>query len=210
MSDSIPQQEQEQYWEARYQEANTPWNKGFAAPPLLEFLAKHPMSGNVLIPGCGPGHDVRAIASQKGFGEKVYPEVYPLGTDITPSAIELCKSVEPVGKERYEQSDFMDLPEHYIGAFDWMWEHTLLCAIPLELRDTYTESVANVVKPGGYFGAVFYIDPGDDDGPPYPVSKGELDDRFLPYFELLDEWVPETAFEGRERRELLRLMKRKA
>ncbi|MFN5868275.1 MAG: thiopurine S-methyltransferase, partial [Akkermansiaceae bacterium] len=48
-------------WNQRYELGDTPWEKGHAAPPLLELLEKMDPSiwgeGAVLVPGCGTGHD---------------------------------------------------------------------------------------------------------------------------------------------------------
>ena len=54
-------------WEARYQAGETPWEKGEAAPPLIELLGKLEKPawgrGPILVPGCGFGHDVRALSA---------------------------------------------------------------------------------------------------------------------------------------------------
>ena len=48
-------------WDELYQAKETPWEKGAPAPPLLEWLRmRGPLEGEVLVPGCGHGHDVRA------------------------------------------------------------------------------------------------------------------------------------------------------
>ena len=49
------------YWEARYQSGDMPWEKGAPSPGLVDFLAAHPdlARGTVCVPGCGTGHDVR-------------------------------------------------------------------------------------------------------------------------------------------------------
>lgn len=65
-------------WNAAYEDDDTPWDKGIAAPPLRAFLAKHPIRGRVLVPGCGLGHDVRLLAEQ---GASV------VGLDIVPKAV---------------------------------------------------------------------------------------------------------------------------
>ena len=47
------------YWEARYQSQDMPWEKGAPSPGLVDFLAAHPElpRGTVCVPGCGTGHD---------------------------------------------------------------------------------------------------------------------------------------------------------
>ena len=51
-------------WNRRYIEGDTPWDKGDAHPALGVALAQSSLSGRVLVPGCGTGHDVRALAAQ--------------------------------------------------------------------------------------------------------------------------------------------------
>ena len=49
-------------WEQRYLSNDIPWDKGYAAPPLAEILSRLKLTGSILVPGCGFGHDVRLLA----------------------------------------------------------------------------------------------------------------------------------------------------
>ncbi|MEY5016191.1 MAG: hypothetical protein RIS92_2549 [Verrucomicrobiota bacterium] len=191
-------------WENAYQQQETPWDKGEPSPGLVDLLVGMPMTGRVLVPGCGLGHDVRAIARLPGT------EV--VGVDVAPTAVALARAFGAVGRERYVLEDLFGLPETYVGAFDWVWEHTCFCAIPKARREDYVAAVRSVLGVGGRLAAVFYLDPGWDDpeqGPPFGVSVAELDRLFLGAgrFELEREWVPERAYAGREGRELMRVMR---
>ncbi len=191
-------------WESKYQSSDTPWDKGAPSPGLVDFLAEHPIVGRVLVPGCGLGHDVRALSA--GGAEVV-------GLDIAPSAVEAAAKLPVVGRERYEVADLFALPPHLRGSFDWVWEHTCFCAIDPSHRPAYVESVAGALKPGGHLLAVFYLDPGNDhpdEGPPFEVSVAELERLFLPRFKLVREWLPGRAYPGREGREWMRLLLRQA
>jgi SAM-dependent methyltransferase len=189
-------------WEAQYQKGETPWEKGASSPGLVDFLAAERIAGRVLVPGCGLGHDVRALATQ---GAEV------LGLDLAPSAVAAASAFPLAGNERYELGDLFALPGHLCGAFDWVWEHTCFCAIDPALRPAYVESVQRALKPDGQLLAIFYLDPGNDspdEGPPFEVSIAELDRLFLPRFELLREWLPAHAYPGREGAEWMRLLRR--
>jgi SAM-dependent methyltransferase len=187
-------------WENRYLTHDTPWEKGAPSPGLVDFLAEHPVTGRVLVPGCGFGHDVRALAV--GGGEII-------GLDLAPSAIAGAERYARAGRERYERGDLLALPPPLRGSCEWVWEHTCFCAIDPAQRPAYVESIAGALAPGGRLLAIFYLDPGNDhpdEGPPFGVSIAELDRLFLPRFRLDREWLPARAYPGREGREWMRLM----
>lgn len=191
-------------WEAQYQKGETPWDKGGPSPGLLDFLAQEPLTGRVLVPGCGLGYDVRAIAPQAA-------EV--IGLDIAPSAVAAAQAYPPTGRESYTAADLFDLPASLRGSFDWVWEHTCFCAIDPAMRPAYVEAVAGALRPGGRLLAVFYLDPGNsspDEGPPFEVSIPQLDALFEPRFELEREWLPARAYAGREGREWMRVLRLRA
>lgn len=187
-------------WEACYRAGETPWDKGLAAPPLLEVIERlGPAmwgSGPVLVPGCGLGHDVRALAA---LGIPV------LGLDIAETAVENARALPKVGGETYEVGDFLD-PRWCEGRhFSAIWEHTCFCAIDPARREGYAASAASVLEPGGVFIGVFYLtpnDPGEEHaGPPFNVSIEELNGCFSPWLERIEAWAPQRVYPGREGRE---------
>jgi SAM-dependent methyltransferase len=191
-------------WEGRYQLGDTPWDKGHAAPPLLDFLSRQPIQGEVLILGCGTGHDVRAIAAQASQETKI------IGLDLSETAIHRARQSPLLGNENYEQRDLFDLPSSWRGRFDWVIEHTCFCAIAPSRRADYLRETFKTLKPGGHFFAIFYLTPDTQEGPPFGVTKAEIADLFDPGFSLLEEWVPTQTFAGREERELCQLLRKKS
>lgn len=170
-------------WEARYLANDMPWEKGAPSPGLVDFLAGHPdlQRGTVAVPGCGTGHDVRAWA-EAGFTA--------FGFDIAPSAIRLANEKTPPGiSASYAIGDFLTDPPP--RPFDWLFEHTLFCAIPPARRDDYVRSSERWIKPGAHFLAVHYLIP-DEDGPPFGTTRVEIIERFSAGFELLEDWVPRS------------------
>lgn len=170
-------------WEQRYQTGDMPWEKGAPSPGLVDFLAAHPElpRTTVAVPGCGTGHDVRAWAAA---GFRAY------GFDIAPSAIQLCRE-KSVGLENvgYRLGNFLtDTPAI---PFDWLFEHTLYCAIDPPQRREYAQAMLRWLKPDGQFLAVHYLIP-DKDGPPFGTTRDEVVQRFSPDFRLIQEWVPRS------------------
>lgn len=197
-------------WNQCYLDDHTPWDKGSAAPPLLEWLDANPgaIEGRVLVPGCGLGHDNRALAGKTGAREIV-------GIDVSGEALERARGFETVGAESYELADLFDLPPRFRGAFDWIWEHTCFCAIDPDRRDDYVEATWSALAPGGFLLAVFYLDPYDEEhppggGPPHGCREEELMERFVKSgrFAPEERYVPGRAYEGREGLELVMRFRR--
>ncbi len=198
----VPSPSDSIFWQARYESGETHWDKGEAAPPLLGFLSEQPMLGRVLVPGCGAGHDVRALGHQ---GADV------VGMDFAEGAIAAALRHENPPSVQFVQGDFFELPQDFYGAFDWIFEHTCFCAIHPSSRPAYVASCVKALRPEGRIMAIFYMEPDNDstDSPPFRSSKEELDRLFLPWFEVVEECVPAVAFDGRSGRELLRVLRKK-
>jgi hypothetical protein len=75
--------------------------------------------------------------------------------------------------------------------FDWLFEHTLFCAIKPQERDDYTRAVLKWLKPGGHYLAsnYFLCEP---KGPPWPTDRAEQMRRFSPHLTLLADWMPRS------------------
>lgn len=177
-------------WEAAYANEDTPWDKGTAAPPLRQFLSQHVVSGAVCVPGCGTGHDVRLLTEQ---GASV------VGMDIAMSAVLKAEKFPSYSDERYVVTDFLDLPRKWHAAFDWVVEHTCLCALEPEQRTAYVESVTAALKDGGHYLAVFYREVSDYEsgGPPHPISDAQIAILFNERFERVESFVPTNSYPSR-------------
>lgn len=172
-------------WEQHYQTQNMPWEKGEPSPGLVDFLEHRHTNltrGSVCVPGCGTGHDVRAWA-KAGFTAT--------GVDIAPSAVKLAQERTAAAglQARFLLQDF--LHESPPEPFDWIFEHTCFCAIHPAQRAAYVAAVKRWLRPGGNYLAVNYLIP-DTDGPPFGVTRAELQEWFGPHFRLREEWVPRS------------------
>jgi SAM-dependent methyltransferase len=187
-------------WEQLYRRGETPWEKGAPHPALIQWLHENSLSGRVLVPGCGLGYDVRALAAT---GAEV------LGLDIAPFAIAAARAFPRCGHESYLLGDFFE-PGAVRGKFDWIFEHTCFCAIRPDRRDEYASRVAALIEPGSRFLAIFFLNPDhDEDGPPYGCLPDELEALFSPNFRVVSERDDLPTYPGREGRELLRLLVRR-
>ncbi|MEO7724114.1 MAG: methyltransferase domain-containing protein [Chthoniobacterales bacterium] len=187
-------------WEERYQRRETPWEKGAPHPALIDHVAENgPLKGEIFVPGCGSGQDVRAL---------VTADNHVVGVDLAPFAIKKTRARPPLAREEYLLANLFDLPPEMDGRFDWVFEHTCFCAIDPTLRRQYVSTIVRLLQPKGRMLAIFFLNPDhDEDGPPYRVSTGELEDFFGEAFILEREWVPARTHPGREQRELMRVLR---
>ena len=192
-------------WEEMYQKGDTRWEKGGPSLPLKEYLARQAalIAGRrALVPGCGRGHEV-ALAMEHRLDAT--------GLDIAPTAIAEARARYPHLAERFVHGSLFDPPVEMRGAFDVVLEHTCMSALPPKLRADYRRGIDLTLRRGGWLIGVWYInpdlDPGEE-GPPYPFSVADLTALFADGFEIVEDYVPAVAFEGREGRERLRVLRK--
>ncbi|MDP6892134.1 MAG: methyltransferase domain-containing protein [Verrucomicrobiota bacterium] len=188
----------ERNWESLYQANEIFWDHGEASPGLVDFLSssnnKMPL-GRALVPGCGRGHDARALAIA---GWNV------TGLDIAPSSIPMAQQL---ATDNGLDIDFLlgdFLSKKPKIQFDLIFEHTLFCAIDPNRRQDYVTATQQWLKPNGKYLAVNYIITNDDGDPPFSTSAKELDTKFQPYFDLINRWIP-RSYENRTGKELMSL-----
>lgn len=195
-------------WEERYRTGDTPWDKGGPHPALARLLPLTVPARRILVPGCGLGYDIAALAAQPDVDAVV-------GIDVATSAVEASRTtLAGLPNTRVEKADLFALPDTHRHAYDLVWEHTCFCAIDPSQRNAYVHAVADALRPGGHLLAVFFLTPWDTpeenatQGPPFGCPAAELDRRFAPRFRLIDVRETPATYPGREGREQVRLLQR--
>lgn len=194
-------------WEQCYQQGDTPWEKGAPHPALVAALGPEPgpfdpaptgAAGDILVPGCGFGHDVVAIARR-------HPQRRVVGIDIAPSALAAARAaVAGLANAEIVDADLFQPPSSWLGGWGAVFEHTCLSALHPVRRADYARSLRRLLAPGGRLVAVFFINPDMDpgeQGPPFGVERGELDATLDEGFHLVETRFPIPTYEGREQRE---------
>jgi SAM-dependent methyltransferase len=191
-------------WERCYTEGETPWNKGKPSPPMEQWVINHHPHGRALVPGCGVGHEVAMLAGQG---------VDAAGLDLSPTAIEMARAAYPAHADRFVTGDLFAMPAEWVGQFDYVFEHTCLCAMPPELRTDYEKAVHEVLKPGGLLVGIWFINPDMDpgeSGPPFGIPVPELGVLFADSrWEIIEDVVPQIGHDGRVGRERLRVLRKR-
>ena len=153
------------FWDKRFAEGDTPWDRGAANPQLGIWLVTGALKPcRIQVPGCGSGYEV-AVLAQAGF------EVTAL--DYAAEAIARTRSrLEAEGlKATLVEADALTWqPDR---PFDAIYEQTCLCALyPDQWRD-YADQLHRWLAPGGRLFALFVqllragAAEGTIEGPPY-------------------------------------------
>lgn len=155
-------------WDRRYREGGDAWDLGGPAPPLAAFLQQDPRRpappGQVLVPGCGRGHEAGLLA-ELGFSA--------IGLDISGEALRRARRLH--GPDRanlqWRQADLLDPAALRAagladGSLQGLVEHTCFCAIDPTRRPDYLAAVTRLLAPGGWLLGLFWCH-GRAGGPPF-------------------------------------------
>ena len=191
-------------WDEKYQRGEAVWDKGAPAPAMKQYLERHAVRGRALVPGCGRGHEV-ALAVEHGLDAT--------GLDIAPTAVAEARALYPHLAERFVMGSLFDPPEIMRSAYDVVLEHTCMSGLHPTLRADYRRGIDLTLRRGGLLIGIWFINPALDpgnEGPPFPFSVADLTALFAEGYEIVDDYVPDVAFAGREGRELVRVLRRVA
>lgn len=200
-------------WEQAWKEGRNRWDAGSPAPALEELLEstqlspRHSASGSLppraLVPGCGSGYDVFALA-RAGYST--------LGLDISPTALQRFESLREALPEQVRNRTSSRVGDFFqdedLGRFDLIWDYTFLCAIEPERRQEWARRAASLVVPGGMLvSLVFPVLPAPDyvsareNGPPYPLRPELVIELLYDHFDLDGLSQPAESHPGREGKE---------
>lgn len=155
--------------------------------PLLEKYLRSPdiiPIGRALVPGCGRGYDLVALASDDR-------EV--VGLDISPSGVAVAKEYlaslpDEVFPHRSHADvqcrSFFDLnpSKDVMDQFDFVYDYTFLCALDPSIRIDWAKKMGEIIKPGGLLLTLIFpiwSEP-TSGGPPFEVSLKLLEDLLIP------------------------------
>ncbi|KNC54733.1 thiol methyltransferase [Thecamonas trahens ATCC 50062] len=185
-------------WSEAWEAGRTGWDLGGPTPALTALLAAPPAgvvlpdSGAALVPGCGAGYDVRALAT-------ALPGLDVVGVDVAPLAKDAFDSRVNGGAERVENAQVVLGDVFAVGSADapkgvpdalqvasktaLVYDYTFLCAIEPEDRARWAALMARVLEPGrGRL--VVLIFPTEEPGrgpPPYQIVPDDVEALLTPH-----------------------------
>lgn len=146
----------EAYWSSRWQNGETGWDIGRAAPAIVDYFSQlTDKSVSILIPGCGNAYEAEAL-NEMGF------------TDITVLDIvaEKVAELETSLQGSHIKVLYGDFFTHQ-STYDYIIEHTFFCSLPVSLRPAYAEQTSKLLHNGGHLVGLLFNRTFDGDEPPF-------------------------------------------
>lgn len=157
------------FWQGRFEADATGWDRGGPSPQLIAWLeqgvlANVPGQRRVVVPGCGSGHEVEALA-RAGFDVA--------GVDYTPAAVERTRKRLADGGLPATVAQADVLAWRPPAPVDAVYEQTCLCALHPDHWVAYASALHTWLRPGGRLFLLMMQSPrpgaaeGLVEGPPY-------------------------------------------
>jgi SAM-dependent methyltransferase len=124
--------------------------------------------GRALVVGCGLGDDAAEVA-RRGYDVTAF--------DSSPTAIAWCHKRFPDSSASFHVMDLFRLPAEWSRHFGLLVEIKTIQSIPLQHRADAIAAIAATVAPGGTVFVQCFLRDDDEptEGPPWPVSRKDLD-----------------------------------
>jgi len=182
-----------QYWELLYEEGKDEWDLGEATPALLDFF-EHPSCpkiGNVLVPAAGRGWDAEAWA-KRGYNV--------VAVDFCSSAFDALEKLSENNINLTALNTDMFLlnqrnKKKCGSQFDIIYDYFGFNSVHPGRRDECIEMWLNMLKNDGLL-IGFFCPLGDEkygEGPPYSISREELEARFNGMLDIKEKIVPKKS-----------------
>lgn len=178
------------FWDERFEQGFTPWDRGGVPLALRDFVARTGRPLRTLIPGCGAAYEL-AFLSDAGWD----------ATAIDFSAAAVAQARAAVGQwaGRVVEADFFTWQSAQPLAL--IYERAFLCALPRAMWPQLAARYAELLAPGALLAGFFFFDDAVK-GPPFGIAPEQLDALLSPYFVRVEDAAVEDSipvFAGKER-----------
>ncbi|MCU6432282.1 TPMT family class I SAM-dependent methyltransferase [Undibacterium sp. Jales W-56] len=188
-----------QFWDERFEQAFTPWDKGGVPQAFKEFVRQAPAPLTTLIPGCGNAYEV-ALLARAGWDVTAI--------DFSPAAVQSARAaLGEWGGHVLEADFFRFIPASPLGL---IYERAFFCALPPTLRNDIVARWAELLPAGALLAGFFFFDDAPDaspKGPPFSIRRQDWQHLMMSHFELIEDHEVRDSmpvFAGKERWQIWR------
>ena len=158
------------YREAEGDVTRVPWADLRPNQRLEQWYTENQVQGedrSACVVGAGLGDDAEALC---GLGFRV------TAFDLSETAIAWAKRRYPNTAVEYEVADLLEVESRYRKGFDLVFEAYTIQSMPLSLRVSALDAIAQLVAPKGELLVIarHRADGTIPDGPPWPLAEHEL------------------------------------
>lgn len=178
------------FWDERFEQGFTPWDRGGVPDALCEFVSNSPRPLRTLIPGCGSAWELVHL-SQAGWDATAI--------DFSPAAVASAKRQAGQWAARIDEADFFQWTP--AAPLELIYERAFLCALPPALWPQVAARWVSLLGPGALLAGFFFFDDAPK-GPPFGINPEQLDALLTPHFTRLEDAPVADSiavFAGRER-----------
>jgi SAM-dependent methyltransferase len=160
------------YAAAERGEREVPWDRDEPRDLLVEWVERRGLDGSgigALVIGAGFGADAEYLSSL-GFDVTAF--------DVAPTAVRAAQERHPGSSVDYVVADLLEPPQAWAEAFAFVFEALTVQALPESVRSRAIARVGAFVAPRGTLLVVAAARDeadGPADGPPWPLTRAELD-----------------------------------
>jgi len=185
-------------WDAGLQVGDA-FDTGTPSPCLLNEIANDRVPlGRALVPGCGRGYDVYALAS---------PARVAVGVELSETAMQAARAFQypcvTPENATFKQGNFFELDPQ--DKFDFIYDYTFLCALEPSVRPKWARQMGELTKPGGLLLTLVFPICEKIGGPPFAVNLQLVEDLLMTgpeagkwKKEVLEILPPELSHKGRD------------
>lgn len=163
----------EAYWSGKYRQQLMGWDTGSITTPIKEYIDQLVDKDlQVLVPGCGNGHEVQYL-HDNGFNNVTVVDI-----SAEPFTGLKCKCTN-WPEDSFIVDDFFNI----IGQYDLIVEQTFFCALDPKMRQNYASKIHGLLAPDGKLVGVLFKVFFSGNNPPFGGNKEEYAEYFQDKFE---------------------------
>lgn len=192
------------YWDQRYHMNDAGWDMKTPTPVFVELLDSGRYApGAALVLGCGKGYDA-VLFAQHGFDVTA--------VDFSEAALDhtMKLAAESGTTLSVARRDLFSLSPELDCRFDYVVEYVTFCAIDPRRREEFAGVVSSVLKPGGRLLGLFFPIDERAGGPPFSVTRDEVEELFSRTCDLEFSQIPAGSVKPRQGKEILTVWRKRS